>query len=146
MEASRGIEVYLHSFLISLPGRFSYPWSDLDRLLRLQEVEASRICRQSTHVGGSVVSLTQQPPLPEEISLVVISVKGWIDYGAIVRPEWWGRWKMSLTPSGIEPACRAVPQPTASPPLSPRPLYPRKQKKPTMPRDGTGVLGEQKSL
>ena len=33
-----------------------YPITDLDRPLGLQEVEASRICRQSAYEGGKVVS------------------------------------------------------------------------------------------
>ena len=59
--------------------------------------------------GGKVVSLTHRPPLPQEIHLVLISVKGWVDPGAIVRPEGLCHWKLPMRPSGIEPAtCRFV--------------------------------------
>jgi hypothetical protein len=51
--------------------------------------------------GGKVVSLTHQPPLPQEIHLVIISVRGWIDPRAIVRTEGLCHRKMSMTPSGI---------------------------------------------
>jgi len=37
--------------------------------------------------GGKVVSLTHRPPLPQEIFLELISVRGWVDHRAIVRSE-----------------------------------------------------------
>jgi len=36
---------------------------------------------------GKVVSLTHRPHLPQEIHLVLISVRGCVDSRAIVRPE-----------------------------------------------------------
>ena len=37
--------------------------------------------------GGKVVSLAHRLPLPQEIHLVLISVRGCVDPRAIVRPE-----------------------------------------------------------
>ena len=51
----------------------------------LQEVEASRISRQLVHEGGKVVSSVALTP--QEIFLVLISVRGWVDSRAIVQAE-----------------------------------------------------------
>ena len=55
----------------------SSPSAGLDRPLGLQNFEATRICRQSAHESGEVVSATRRSPLrPQEIPLVLISVRG----------------------------------------------------------------------
>jgi hypothetical protein len=63
-----------------------------------------QISRQLAHEGSTVVSPMHRPPLPpHKIFLVLISVRGWVDPMAIVRPERLCQWKIPMTPSGIEP-------------------------------------------
>jgi hypothetical protein len=54
-----------------------------ERPLGLKEIEASRISGQSTREGGNFVNLMHlpslPPPLPQEIPLVLVFVRGYVD-------------------------------------------------------------------
>ena len=82
----------------------SNPITALDRPWGFHEVEAPRF-QDNRHM--KVVGLSALRPgrlYPQEIFLVLISVRGWVNPRAIVRPEGLCQWKIPMTPSGIEPA------------------------------------------
>jgi hypothetical protein len=75
------------------------------KALRAPGGRGSQVFRQSAHEGGKVVSPKHRPPLaPQERFLVLISVRGWVDPRATVRPKRLCQWKIPVTPLGIEPA------------------------------------------
>ena len=71
----------------------------------------SQICRHSAHEGGKIVSLCTDRLSPQGDTSLYMSVTGWVDPGAILRPEWLLHSNVPIHYRGSKrdlPACSAV--------------------------------------
>jgi hypothetical protein len=94
---------YLDTYRGSYVGKNS-PVTGLKWPRGIQEVKSSQISWQRHRMVVTLSAIRTGRIYLQEILLVLISVRGWVDLRAIMRSEGLCQWKIPMTLSGIEPA------------------------------------------
>jgi hypothetical protein len=109
--APESVWTYIHAY-IHMRFHFHQSLQNIGKAIPLQAwtgPEGSRRLKRpdfidSRHIKVVTSTLHTGRLYPQEIFLVLVSVKGWVNPRAIVWPKGLCQWKIPMAPWGIEPA------------------------------------------